>query len=363
MVRNLISRPVADRGKLVLHFGPDISESGGMGKVITGYCHGDLGPWSAEAFSTYSHRSRSAMLRRLLASLLEVSVRPRRRTAGLHVHVSERFDLFRNGLIVALARARGIPVIATIHGAHFVESAERWPFVTRALLRRASIVTVLSSEAGKVAEALGGRHVVLVPNSVTVRPLPEAAAASNGSRQVLFASEIGRRKGVDVLLQAWPRIRAAQPDAELLLMGPVADPSLVKALPEGVRLCGPRKRDEVLAAIDRSSVAILPSRAEAMPLFILESMAAAVPVVTTPVGGVSELVGDAVRLVPVDDVRATADAVIELLEQPDRSRELGRRGRDLVKRAYSDEVVFQQLRSLYDQAFAPPPRALVSSEV
>jgi glycosyltransferase involved in cell wall biosynthesis len=89
-----------------------------------------------------------------------------------------------------------------------------------------------------------------------------------------------------------------------------------------------------------------------MPMFILEAMAAGVPVITTSVGGIEELVGDAVKLVPVGDVHATAQAVVDLLERPDCIEELGRRGRELVRRSYSDDVVFRRLRALYEEAFS-----------
>ena len=73
-------------------------------------------------------------------------------------------------------------------------------------------------------------------------------------------------------------------------------------------------------------------------MFVLEAMAAGVPVVATDVGGVKSTLGDAGVIVTVGDPDALASAIMELLADPDRLVEMSRCGQRLVSEHYSTEV-------------------------
>src|SRR5205085_3068749 len=96
--------------------------------------------------------------------------------------------------------------------------------------------------------------------------------------------------------------------------------------PPGVTVEGPQTRAFVRAALKEAAVAVLPSRAEALPMFLLEAMAAGIPVVATPVGAVADAVDGAGMIVPIGDHRALEAAISGLLGDPRRADALGRRG-------------------------------------
>lgn len=169
---------------------------------------------------------------------------------------------------------------------------------------------------------------------------------------MLFASEVGHRKGVDVLLAAWRRVREAVPTARLTLMGPLADPELVAHLPEGAVYVGSVSRKAVRDELARAAVAVLPSRAEAMPMFVLEAMAAGVPVVATPVGALPDVIGAAGRLVAVDDPDGLAEAVVHFLAEPAAAQAAALAARETVARRFSADAVFATIRVEYRKAFA-----------
>jgi glycosyltransferase involved in cell wall biosynthesis len=84
---------------------------------------------------------------------------------------------------------------------------------------------------------------------------------------------------------------------------------------------------DVPAFLGELDLFCLPSRREAMPLALLEAMAAGLPCIATDVGAVRASVGDAAVVVPPADPAALAAALAELLADPDRRQELGRRAR------------------------------------
>jgi glycosyltransferase involved in cell wall biosynthesis len=335
---------------VVLHFGPDLDKPGGVASVIQAYVDADLRPWTIDFVSIYTPTSRFRQIARLVVALAVLSTRSRRRIDGVHVHTSYGFDLVRAVLLLETARRRKFPTIVTVHGSRFMTDVRRAPRLVRAIFERADAVTVLSEEVHAAALTLGARHTSLLPNPVEPRP---SARSVDARKQVLFAGEIGHRKGVDVLLQAWRKVHAEHSGVSLLLLGPIADPTLIASLPDGVHYGGPLPRAGVLAALDSSCLAVLPSRAEAMPMFVLEAMAAGVPVVATDVGGIKSTLGDAGVIVTVGDSDALASAIMELLADPDRLVEMSRCGQRLVSEHYSTEVFTRNVVALYDNTFRP----------
>jgi glycosyltransferase involved in cell wall biosynthesis len=322
-----------------------------MAQVVRHYLNADLDPWSVQFVSSYTNRSRPRQLVRLIAALKLMMFRPRRLTDGVHLHASEGFDLLRTTMLLEVARRRSVPAIVTIHGSEFMREVQRAPRLVRAMLRRASAVTVLSDEVQASALALGACSVELLSNPVELRP---RATALTSRKQILFAGEIGRRKGVDVLLKAWPLVYTNHPDIELLLAGPLAESALVDSLPPGVRYAGPLPHAGVIQELEASRIAVLPSRAEAMPMFVLEAMASGVPVVTTPVGALAKILGNAGTLVEVDDHEALASAISELLTDSEKLEAMSQSGQGLVAAEFSTEVFTRKVVQLYTNVFGRP---------
>ena len=86
-------------------------------------------------------------------------------------------------------------------------------------------------------------------------------------------------------------------------------------------------------------------------MFVLEAMAAGVPVVSTPVGAIQVTVGDAGVIVPADDPVSLAAAIIDLLGDPTRLEEMSRNGQRLVSERFSTEIFARNVVALYDGVF------------
>jgi glycosyltransferase involved in cell wall biosynthesis len=263
----------------------------------------------------------------------------------VHVHLAERGSLRREGSVLLLARRLGLPTVATVHISQLdqviAEDAERFT----AVLRSADRVHVLGpTHATRIAELLGSdSHITVIPNAVTLPDPP--AHPDRAPARVLFAGEIGTRKGVDVLLDAWPRVRAEVPDAELILAGLFRD--VEPPVTPGVKVLGATEPQRVASLMLSSRCAVLPSRHEAMPMFLLEAMAAGLPVVATPVGDVASVVPQE-WIVPVGDAGALASAMCRLLSDAETAAEVGAQNRRLVEERFSVSVVHPLLDATYE---------------
>lgn len=341
-----ISRPVPRR--LVRHFGPRVGEAGGMASVLAAYGGLNLVRYRAEFTATASLRSRVKSAEYLPSAITSLVGAARQFPRPIaHFHLSSGGSLVREGGLLRAGRRLGLPVVATVHASELAREVRDNPRRLTRVLRSAHAVHVLGpATAGLLEPLLGPRpEILVIPNFV---PLPAThTAAGDRPPRVLFAGQISERKGADVLFASWPTVLRAVPEAELVVLGP---PRGVPVPPiEGVRWGGVVARERVLAEADDCRVAVLPSRAEAQPMFLLEAMAAGRPVVSTPVAEIAGTIGDGGVVVQVGDADALAAALIGFLAEPGRATAAGNAGRERVGRLFSPDRVARDLEALYDK--------------
>lgn len=99
------------------------------------------------------------------------------------------------------------------------------------------------------------------------------------------------------------------------------------------------------------SVLVLPSYREGMPRALMEAAAMSLPVVASDIPGCRAAVeaGETGLLVPVRDSEALAQAILEILREPERARTMGVRARQKAEREFDERLVFERMRSLYEQ--------------
>lgn len=208
--------------------------------------------------------------------------------------------------------------------------------------------------------------VRVIPNGllpgdfVAHRPRSDAA-------DFVFVGELRPVKGIDVLLQALARIDNRKVSALIVGDGPQRDE--LQRLAEQLRLSD-RVRFPgampALEAFDHGRVLVIPSRAESFPYIILEAAAAGIPLVTTDVGGIPEIVGPGKGsgLVVSDDVPALTRALEAMLDTPDVARERALRLKQRVAACFTVERMTREIVSFYDAVSTSerePSKSLVES--
>ncbi|MHC4063206.1 MAG: glycosyltransferase family 4 protein [Planctomycetota bacterium] len=288
-----------------------------------------------------------------------------RRIDLVHIHTCSGFTFYRNLIDAAVARWCGVPVIIHIHGAQFDQFCARSGRLGRRMIRcglmAADRVVVLSDRWREllIQYAPGARFVV-VPNGVVV-PHMAGDGGSAIARQpcrFLFLGAICRRKGIDVLLEAAHRLRERGVDYHLTIAGPEEQPGDGRKLYDDIRrkdleacvqyvgtVIGPH-RDALLA---ECNCLVLPSRAEGLPLTLLEAGARGCATIATTVGAMPEVItGPHLGLLvpPADSLQLSRE--MERLATDATSRaEMGRALRRRIVADYSLQHQSSLLAGLY----------------
>ena len=186
--------------------------------------------------------------------------------------------------------------------------------------------------------------------------LPPSADIPTDAPVVVCVGRLCRQKGQDILLRAWPQVRAAVPDARLVLVGDGPDRERLSQLaPPSVLFAGaiPDIRPWLRAA----DVVALPSRWEGMALAPLEAMACGRPVVVSDVSGARESLPpghEAHALVPPDDPESLAAAVTRLLADEELRHALGSEARTHMRATCDVRVTAAAVSGLYQDLLSSP---------
>jgi glycosyltransferase involved in cell wall biosynthesis len=276
-----------------------------------------------------------------------------------HIHTCSGLTFFLDGLLLLIGRWRGAPVVMHVHGARFDVFLDELSFpaaaVARWLARRASVVIVLSAEwQQRLASRFPGATLMVVANGVSM-PATADTVAQTGPPRFVFLGNLGRRKGVHVLLQA---AAAARQPWQVNLAGGEEEPGFAAwarteiarlNLTDRVHLLGPVVGQAKIDLLAGAQGFVLPSLAEGLPMALLEAMAMGLPVVVSAVGAMPEVVRPGVEgcVVPPEDAPALAAALDELANAPAVRRQLGAAAAERCGSLYGIERMVDALIGVY----------------
>jgi glycosyltransferase involved in cell wall biosynthesis len=198
--------------------------------------------------------------------------------------------------------------------------------------------------------------IVKLPYGVdpsTFRPLPNRGG--EGPFRALFVGQIGLRKGVCQLLEAWRRLGLA--DAELVLVGRPdrAGRRLLAQYDGTYRWVSALPRHEINWWFQHSDLFVFPSLAEGSAYVTYEAMSSGLPLVTTPNSGSVARDGLDGYLVPARDVDAICEKVQRLYDDPDQRRAMGASARARIQDRYTWRHYHHRLAAAYRALLAGQP--------
>ncbi len=204
-------------------------------------------------------------------------------------------------------------------------------------------------------------------NGIDLARFPRAAF-TDGPALIVSIGRLIEKKGFRDLIEACRilRERGVEFRCEVIGEGPLEgslrDQITAAGLIKMVTLTGPLPQTVVAGRLARSALFALPCVTEVgggmdnLPTVVMEAMAAGLPVVSTPLGGVPEMVLDGITglLVPEHQPAALADALERIVANPRLARSLGEAGRQRAAELFAIDKSAEALRALFQQAGAFP---------
>jgi phosphatidyl-myo-inositol dimannoside synthase len=284
-------------------------------------------------------------------------------------------------LAPALRRELGVPVVALSHGLEAgLADVGLGHLVRRATRGLDALTTISDWTEERLLDHVAAARVRRVPPGVDVTrftPALDGAALRRGwgvpetAPVVGCISRLVRRKGQDVLLEAWPQVRRRHPKAHLVLAGegPLAatlqDTARQLGPAAGVVLPGRLSWEDLPAAHAAFDLFAMPCRTrlagtdvEGLGIVYLEAQACGVPVVAGTSGGAPEAVRDGATGSVVDgrDPDAVAHALDRWLSDPTGRAAAGRAGRSWIERQWSWTAIAATFSDLLDEVVAAARR-------
>jgi glycosyltransferase involved in cell wall biosynthesis len=320
----------ADGQVRVLQFGPSLAVRGGISSVEKLICD-YLPPYvsirhvptmeDGSAIAKASVFARSVQVLRRALETLDPTI--------VHIHMASRGSTLRKVILAEMVARAGRPLVIHAHGSEFDLFHRKLPATVRRnvnrTLQRANVFITLSTQWRDfyVAECeISPAQIVVLPNPVMV---PEHTPDRSGRSQVQFLhlGRLGTRKGGYDLVDAFAGLPQDLRNRARLVLAGDGDVEGVRkrAEPLGSSVevlswVSAQDRDRLLA---QSDVFALPSRAEGVPMALLEAMAHGLPSITSPVGGIPDVFRGGVdgELVEAGDIEQIRAAMVKYIVDED----------------------------------------------
>lgn len=264
------------------------------------------------------------------------------------LHVHEPFTPILAVYALAIAEC---PIVVTCHAAGDLGWYPFAKLVWGPVAGRIDYRIAVSEAARRSAEPYIGSPFEIIPNGIF---LPSRFDAGNRNGNVVFIGRNEQRKGLQVVLRAWPQV-AVRTGARLRVVG--ADPLSVRWLArrEGlsldrVDLLGGLYEDELTRELERASLLAAPALGgESFGMVLTRAFASATPAVASDIEGYAAVATlESAVLVPPGEPDPLAHALIELLEDEARRHKLGEGARKVAER-YSWEPIARRLLTIYEE--------------
>lgn len=287
----------------------------------------------------------------------------------VHLNMAADASCFRKLIFLNIASAFGKKIVVHHHGGDFEGfyeercSAKMREKVRRSL-NKADLFLVLSENWKLFFENIVSPDKIFVlENGV---PIPEKAKQDYSGHQAVFLGRLCKEKGIGELLESAKRVRKAVPDFELVLggfweKGNEELEAKARELSDFVRCPGwvsAKERERLFA---QSSVFVLPTWFEGQPVSLLEAMAAGMCTVSSAVGGIPQVLGEAENetlpcgfdgcgvMTGAKDSEMLSDVLIRVLTDEELRESIGKKARQRVEEKYGMPGYIKRLTGFYDE--------------
>ena len=271
----------------------------------------------------------------------------------VHVHGASDASFWRKRMFINIAKMFGKKVVFHCHGAEFKRFTSQHRNAVVNTLKKCDKIIALSESWKEWFEQITGQHNVVVIKNV-ISP-PNINKISNEKFTLLFLGRIGKRKGIYDIIDVLKEYNSAFNDNLEFVYGGDGDIEQVDNIIKKEKLDNIAKyqgwvdgeNKQILLNI--ADAYILPSYNEGLPISVLEAMSYSLPIISTRVGGIPEIVKDGINglLINPGDKKAIYDSIVSLMNNKEQRENMGKKSKEIVKE-HLPIYVESQLKQLYN---------------
>jgi len=286
-----------------------------------------------------------------------------RQISIVHIHTGSFWEFWKNSGFLVIAKILKRKVIFHIHGAiekfYLYEARIFGRFLIRKVLNLSDKIVVLSDGLKRFVSTLTNTPVISVYNGIDIEPFNQIVRreGSAGEKKLIILSlaPLSKDKGVDDTILAIPRVANQINNVHFIFAGrgeieKYRDLVRENGVEEFCSFLGVITEDEKRELFKKATIFLLPSYAEGQPIAILEAMAAGLPVISTAVGSIPEVIKDGENgfLIEPGDYRELAEKIILLVADGKFRERIGKKNYEIVREKHDIRRVVREIDEAYE---------------
>lgn len=349
----------------VLIIGSDLSVKGGITSVIKSFLESNINGVEFKLLPTYIEGSNLRKINFYLKSLIKYIKAILKKDFDIaHIHMSYKGSFFRKLFIIKINNMFHIKSILHLHGSEFEVFYESSCFIVKKLIKNifdsSDYVIVLGESWKRVIENISSNKNIKIFNN-SVKTTNKIVKWNNEEVRVLFLGVLLKRKGIYELIDGIKILRddnsIENKNIKFILAGSGPEEKEIKSLIKNyklesfVEMVGWINDNEKEEFISSSQIFILPSYNEGLPMAILEAMSYGVPVISTDVGSISEVVINDYTgvLIKKSDSKLISEAIKELIKDKKIWEKYSHSCKKIINDKFNDEEYFKDIYNLYSK--------------
>ena len=276
----------------------------------------------------------------------------------VHIHTASRASFYRKSILAIISKAFKRKIIMHVHGAEFnifyhQESGRLLKLYIRSVLGLSDRIIALSNKwAQDLAKIVGDKvNIQVIFNGIEeMHQVPDLRQKQYIT--ILFMGRIGKRKGVYDLIEAVYPLMIENPNIKVILAGD-GEVEHVRSVVQSKGLANsfiiPGWIEEKEKYYTQADIFVLPSYNEGLPMSILEACSYGIPVVSSNVGGIPEVLDQEYQelLVEPGDVVNLRRLLNELILNSDKRQTYGQRGKQIIRDKFNIKKIVTEVENLY----------------
>lgn len=345
-----------DKNMKVLLISPLPSPAGGIATWTKLFIHSDQANQNVvdvvntaiigERVNNYEKKRLIEEFKRTISIYLETGKKLKNNYDIVHINSSgSTLGMMRDYMCLKKVKKSNLKVVVHFHcDTKFMVKSKFSKFIFRAICHSADQIFCLNQSSEKHIKSISNKIGRKIPNFIDLKNIDcTQKGISNKIKNVIFVGHVSKSKGCLDIISIAQKI----PDINFKLIGKQNEEFKSVPKPQNIQYYGEVSKEEVINQMLSADLLLFPTYTEGFPNVILEAMASGLPIISTPVGAIPEIIEDkGGKIIEVGNIDCFIEA-IEELQEPATRREMSIWNREKVEKTYALDLVMKQIFEEY----------------